>query len=106
MKKVFISQPMRGRTKTELKTERKHAVRIFKQYYHDDVEVLDIDIKGLSRLEALGKSIMEGLAKADIAVFVGDWVDCDKSRMEQHTVVQFGIPVFYITADGAVYESY
>ena len=71
--KVFISQPMRGKTDTEIAKERHKAISKAKELYGEEVEVIDsffqsapIDAKPLW---FLGKSL-ELLATADIAVFL------------------------------------
>jgi hypothetical protein len=101
VKKVFISQPMSGRTKAQILEEREKVVKIVEDYFSDDnVEVIDTffkDFKG-NRLEFLGKSIMEGLAKADVAVFVGDWQNYDGCRCEHFIAAQYTVPCFYVNS--------
>ncbi len=97
MKKLFISQPMRGKTEEEIIAERADAIQAAKDALNDDIEVLDsyfADFNG-SALEFLGKSIML-LAQADFAYFSPGW---DKARgcvIEHQCAVSYGIP--HITA--------
>ena len=41
MKKLFISQPMRGKTDEEILRERNEAITIAKDIMKDDIEVID-----------------------------------------------------------------
>lgn len=97
MKKLFISQPMRGKTDEEIFAERVNAMQAAKDSLGEDIEVIDTwfgDFDGKA-LEFLGKSIML-LAQADFAYFAPGW---DKARgciIEHQCAVSYGIP--YITA--------
>jgi hypothetical protein len=99
MRTVFISQPMRGKTDAEIEHSRKYAVSCVRAYYREDIDVIDTFFKGFNgnRLEFLGKSIMEGLAKADVAVFIGDWQNYDGCRCEHFIASQYKVPCFYVT---------
>jgi hypothetical protein len=98
MRRVFISQPMRGKTNGEIKRERDRALSLARGYYQDDVELIDTFFEGFNgnRLEFLGKSVMEGLAKADVAVFVGDWQNYDGCRCEHFIAAQYKVPCHYV----------
>lgn len=41
MKKLFISQPMRGKTDEEIFAERKNAIAGTEHYLNEEVEVID-----------------------------------------------------------------
>lgn len=41
MKKIFISQPMRDKTKDEILREREKVAKAFSKYYGEDVEILE-----------------------------------------------------------------
>lgn len=76
MKKLFISQPMRGKTDEEIKAERAKAIEAASELVGEPVEVIDsffekapVDAKPLW---FLGKSL-ELLAGADIAYFAKGW---------------------------------
>jgi hypothetical protein len=43
----------------------------------------------------LGKSISEGLALADVALFIGDWENFDGCRCEQFIAAQYKVPCMY-----------
>ena len=75
-KKLFISQPMRGKSDEEIITIRLQVIEAVKQYTGEDIEVIDSFFQN-APVEArplwfLGKSL-ELLSTADIAVFVDDW---------------------------------
>lgn len=92
MKKVFISQPMRGKTGEEIRAEREKAVEAVKAFVNDEVEVLDSyfdDFDG-NPLEYLAKSI-ELLAKADVAYFAKGWKDARGCRIEHICAVEYAI---------------
>lgn len=61
MKKLFISQPMKGKTNEEIEAERTKAVEEAKAVLNDDVEVIDSFFKDAPvdarPLWFLGKSI-------------------------------------------------
>ena len=92
MKKIFISQPMRGKTSEEIRAEREKAVEVVKAFVNDEVEVLDSyfdDFDG-NPLEYLAKSI-ELLAKADVAYFAKGWEDARGCRIEHICAVEYTI---------------
>lgn len=72
MKKLFISQPMKGKTNEEILKERQKAIEMAKQQLGEDVEVIDSFFKDAPHdarpLWFLGKSL-ELLSTADIAYF-------------------------------------
>ena len=74
--KVFISQPMRGKTDTEITKERNKTISTAKELYWEDVEVIDSFFQSAPTdakpLWFLGKSL-ELLSGADIAVFCPRW---------------------------------
>jgi hypothetical protein len=101
MKKVFISQPMRGKTNAEIERERDYALFCVRARFgcsENEVDLIDTFFKDFNgnRLEFLGKSIMEGLAKADVAVFVGDWQNYDGCRCEHFIATQYKVLCFYV----------
>lgn len=76
MKKLFISQPMKGKSDEDILAERKKAIQSAEQKIGEPVEVIDsffqeapVDAKPLW---FLGKSL-ELLAGADIAYFAKGW---------------------------------
>lgn len=94
MKKLFISQPMRGRTDEEISFERAQAVRDVQRIIGEEVEVLDTfftDYNG-KPLEFLGKSIMM-MAQADVVHFCAGWENARGCRVERSAAENYGIPM-------------
>ena len=103
MVKVFISQPMNGRSKEEILNERNLAISSLKS----DCEVLGQDIKVLDSyfedynpqtgsipLKYLAKSI-ELLADADILLCIGKWESARGCKIEHECAKQYGIKIVY-----------
>ena len=97
MKKIFISQPMRGKTKEEIMAERADAIQAAKEALKDDVEVIDTYFGNFDgkALEFLGKSIML-LAQADFVYFAPGWDNARGCVIEHQCAVNYDIP--HITA--------
>lgn len=98
MKKVFISQPMNGRSSEEIKAEREHLADKIEEYYKHEkkepVQVIDSFIKDAPQdansLWFLGKSL-ELLSTADIAVFAKGWRSARGCVIEHECAVAYGI---------------
>ena len=93
--KVFISQPMKGLSEKEIKSNREKAIKNIKNLYGDDAEIIDsyIDSDG-TPLWCLGKSI-ELLSTADIAYFVKDWNTARGCRIEYMCADNYGIGAYF-----------
>ena len=95
MKKVFISQPMRGKSKDEILGERKRIIKEI-QSLIGDREVLDTyfdDFGECSKpLQYLAKSLFM-LADADCAYFAQGWQDARGCRIEHDCAVVYDIEV-------------
>ena len=96
MKKLFISQPMKGKTDEEILEERQKAIKSAEKTVGEPVEVIDsffqeapVDAKPLW---FLGKSL-ELLAGADIAYFAKGWQDARGCKIENTCAIEYGIPV-------------
>lgn len=94
MKKLFISQPTRGKTDAEILAEREKAIQSAEQMIGEQVEVIDsffqsapIDAKPLW---FLGKSL-ELLADADVAYFAPGWEQARGCRVEHTCAVEYSI---------------
>ena len=98
MKKVFISQPMKGKTKEEILKVREKAIESVKRKYGEDIEVLDSYFADYNPeaacipLKCLAMSL-EILADADIAYFSEGWEDARGCRIENECALQYGIEV-------------
>lgn len=95
MKRVFISQPMRDRSKEDILLERNIAIRKLVEMF-GSVKVLDTVFEsGMTPVEALGESI-KYLSKADIAVFLPGWDEARGCRVEYRVCLEYGIPMFQL----------
>lgn len=95
MKKLFISQPMGGKTDEEILTEREVAVKAAEELLEEPVEVIDSFFQsapvGAKPLWFLGKSL-ELLSGADIAYFAKGWQKARGCKIEHECAVEYGIP--------------
>ena len=96
MKKLFISQPMRGKTDEEILKEREKAIASAQRFLGEEVEVIDSFFQNAPAeakpLWFLGKSL-ELLSTADVAYFAKGWEDARGCRIENTCAVEYGIAV-------------
>ena len=100
--KVFISQPMRDKTKYEILKEREVAIETIKKKYGKDVEIIESYAplfcleynpdKGCIPLKYLSKSI-ELLADAHIAYFCKGWDEYRGCRIEYLCAKSYDITI-------------
>ena len=100
MKKLFISQPMNGKTEEEILAVRKKAIESAKAVLNEDVEVIesyfeDYDPdKGCIPLKYLSKSL-DLLADADVAYFAKGWESARGCRIEHQCAIDYGIEMIH-----------
>ena len=96
MKKLFISQPMKGKTDEEILKEREKAIESAKRHCGEDVEVIDSFFQSAPAdarpLWFLGKSL-ELLSIADIAYFAKGWEEARGCKIENLCAIEYGIDV-------------
>lgn len=96
MKKLFISQPMRGKTDQEILAEREKAIKSAERNLGEPVEVIDSFFQNAPAdarpLWFLGKSL-ELLSTADVAYFAKGWEDARGCRIENQCAIEYGITV-------------
>lgn len=93
--KVFISQPMKGLSEKEIKSNREKAIRKIKSLYGNDAEIIDSFIEGEGNsLWFLGKSI-ELLSTADVAYFLKGWNKARGCRIEYMCASNYGIGAYF-----------
>lgn len=94
MKKLFISQPMRGKTDEEILAVREKAIESAKRHFNEEVEVIDSFFQSAPAeakpLWFLGKSL-ELLSTADVAFFAKGWEDARGCRIEHECAIEYGI---------------
>lgn len=100
MTKVFISQPMNGKTEQEILEERANMFQLAKESF-PDAELIDSyfeDYKpssGNVALKYLAKSL-ELLADADVAYFTPGWEEARGCRIENECAIAYEIEVHEI----------
>lgn len=96
MKRLFISQPMRDKTKEEILAVRKKAIESAEHYFGEKFVVLDTYFENAPEdakpLWYLAKSI-ELLSTADVAYFAKDWENYRGCRIENTCAIEYGIDV-------------
>lgn len=96
MKRLFISQPMKGKTDNEILFERKAAVESAEKELGEKVEVIDSFFRNAPTeakpLWFLGKSI-ELLSTADVAYFAKGWESARGCRIEHKCAAEYGITI-------------
>ena len=94
MKKLFISQPMNGKTDEEIKAERELAIKKAEEVIGEEVEVIDSFFENAPHdarpLWFLGKSL-ELLSTADIAYFAKGWEKARGCIIEHECAFRYGI---------------
>jgi hypothetical protein len=93
MKKVFISQPMNGKSNAEIMEERKDVVRVLSQNGYevlnsvtDNFDCLDSNNPALM---SLGHSL-EIMAEADAALFMTGWSRARGCQIEHEAALLYG----------------
>lgn len=96
MKKLFISQPMRGKTDEEILAVREKAIASAERQLGEKVEVIDSFFQNAPAeakpLWFLGKSL-ELLSTADVAYFAPGWEEARGCRIENTCAIEYGITV-------------
>lgn len=94
MKKLFISQPMRGKTDEEILAERERAIRIAEKQVGEPVETIDSFFQSAPAdakpLWYLGESL-KLLATADVAYFAKGWTEARGCKIEHTCAVEYNI---------------
>lgn len=94
MKKLFISQPMRGKSDEEILAVRKKAIKSAEKQIGESVEVIDSFFQAaptnVKPLWYLGESL-KLLAEADIAYFAKGWDEARGCKIENTCAIEYGI---------------
>ena len=95
--KIMISQPMRGKTNEQIKTERAEIVKQLEAEGHEVLDtVFDITPKGTNEaIYFLSKSI-EFLGQADGIVFMPGWNTTRGCIIEHQVATSYGKFIKYI----------
>lgn len=98
MKKLFISQPMKGKSNEEIKAERNAAIKAATERLNEPVEIIDSFFENApvtaKPLWFLSKSL-ELLSTADIAYFCRGWSNARGCKIEELCASEYGITCLY-----------
>lgn len=96
MKRLFISQPMTGKTDAEILSEREVAIKSAEKELGEKVEAINSFFQnvpvGVKPLWFLGKSIGL-LSAADVAYFAKGWESARGCRIEHKCAAEYGITI-------------
>ena len=103
--KVFLSQPMRGKTHEEILSSIREVQEFLTKYLDStNVEIIESYSprnKNKEPLVALGDSIKD-LSKADLVVFLNDWNQYRGCIIEHHTTKIYEIPHISIKTENGL----
>lgn len=92
--RVFISQPMRGKTDEEIRKIRADVTDCVKEMFGCDVEVMEsIFVDEHEPLCYLGRSIAM-IAEAELVCFAPGWSKARGCRIENMAAHEYGKPIF------------
>lgn len=95
MKKLFISQPMNGKSDKEILDERNKIIDIANKYF-GEVEVIDSFIKdapaNANGLWYLSKSL-EFLSEADLVYFAPGWEEARGCKIEHECAIEYDVKI-------------
>ena len=96
MKKLFISQPMAGKTDEEILKERNDIIRIAEEKVGEKLELIDSFIENAPEdtkpLWYLGKSL-EFMSQADAVAFAKDFAKYRGCKIEHTCALEYKVPV-------------
>lgn len=99
--KIFISQPMRGKTDAEILAERERVIKAAKAKW-GDVETLESFFQGAPTeakpLWFLGESL-KVMADADAVIVCKGWSDARGCKVEIAAADAYKLPVFFLVGD-------
>lgn len=94
MKKLFISQPMRGKTNEEILEVREKAIKHAEKLMEEPVEVIDSFFENApveaNPLWYLSESL-KLLSIADVVYFAKGWSDARGCKIEHTCAAEYGI---------------
>ena len=93
MKKLFISQPMRGKSDAEILAERMAAKEEAEARIGEPVEVIDSFFAGTAAhpLDCLGESL-KCMSRADVVYFAEGWESARGCKIERECAKAYSIP--------------
>lgn len=98
--KVFISQPMRGKTYEQIMEERCELVKLMESSVEEPVFIINSVFKdfnpGAHPLIYLAESIRL-LSEADVLFMMPGWEKANGCVIERECALRYGIPIVYHT---------
>lgn len=96
MKRLFISQPMNGKTDEEILAVREKAIKSAEERLGEPLEIIDSFFQSVPAdarpLWFLGKSL-ELLSTADVVFFAKGWEGTRGCKIENTCAIEYGIDV-------------
>ena len=96
MTKIFISQPMNGKTTEEIENERNYIIDRLRE--NECVEIIDSFFKNTPHdtkpLWYLGESI-KLMSEADVVFFCNGWQTARGCQIEHDCALEYGIDTMY-----------
>lgn len=88
--KIMISQPMKGKTEEQIRSERAELVKKLEEKGHEVVDTIFAEEtpEGDARLYYLAKSI-EAMSKVDAVVFMPGWENARGCQIEHEIAVKY-----------------
>ena len=100
--KIFISQPIRGKTDAEILAERERAIKAAKAKWGDDVEALESFFRD-NPTEAkplwFWDESLKVMADADAVIVCNGWSEARGCKVEIATADAYKLPVFFLIGD-------
>lgn len=93
--KVFISQPMRGKTDEEIKKERE-MINVWCESKNYEVIDTIFDFGDESPIYYLAKSI-EAMANANVVIFINGWEEARGCRIEYEVAKAYGKEIMILS---------
>ena len=97
MTKIFISQPMNGKTTEEIENERNYIIDRLRENEH--IEIIDSFFKDAPHdanpLWYLGESI-KLMSEADVVFFCNGWQTARVCQIEHDCALEYGIDTMYV----------
>lgn len=95
--KVFISQPMKGKTKQEIIDERESIVDYLKDNGHTIIPSIIVEEYPetiAERVWYLGFEIIE-ISKADAVYFMDGWENSNGCKIEHAVALEYGLKIIH-----------
>lgn len=101
MKKVFISQPMNGKTPKEINNEREQVIKELEKLHPDEnIIILESRINDVELAPNMNKDLwmlsksIEIMAQADVVYFAPGWKETRGCRIEYNCATGYGLEVW------------